>query len=58
MCSLIGFEVIFHLMKNLRLHTVSIHINLYQNWFLNECATKKFVKTRKGVRTGGLFCEM
>ena len=35
------FEVILYLMKNLRLHDVSIHRNFYQNRFINEYARKK-----------------
>ena len=27
-------------MKYLRLHNISIHINVYQNRFINECARK------------------
>ena len=34
------FEVILIKMKYLCLHNISIHINLYQNWFINECARK------------------
>jgi len=33
-------EVKPHLMKNLRLNNFSIHINLHQNRFVNECARK------------------
>ena len=32
------------LMKNLRLHNVSIHRNFYQNRFINEYARKKKAK--------------
>ena len=31
-------------MKYLRIHNISIHINFYQNQFINECARKE----RKG----------
>ena len=40
------FEVILDFMKNLRLHNVSIHRNFEQNWFINECDTKKKLKSR------------
>ena len=34
-------EVTLHIMKKrLRLYTISIHINFYQNQFINECARK------------------
>ena len=33
-------EVILHLINNLRLHYVGIHINFHQNWFINDCARK------------------
>ena len=35
------FEAILYFMKNLRLHNVGIHGNLYQNRFVNEYARKK-----------------
>ena len=34
-------------MKNLCLYNVSIHIHLYQNWFINECGRKIKAKTLK-----------
>ena len=34
------FEVILLEMKYLRIHNISIHINFYQNRFINECARK------------------
>ena len=40
-------EVILHFMKNLCIHTVSIHRNVYQNWFINECARKNLAKIPK-----------
>ena len=42
--------------KRLRLHIVSIHINLYQNRFINECARNK----EAGIPSGHynkVFCE-
>ena len=33
-------KVILHFMKYLRLKNVSIHLNSYQNQFINECARK------------------
>ena len=38
------FEVILYFIKSLLLHNVNIHINLYQNRFMNEYARKKKAK--------------
>ena len=45
-------NVTFHLMKNLYLHKVSIHVNFYENRFINEYARKSSasissIKSRK-----------
>ena len=37
-------KVILNKMKYLRIHNVSIHINFYQNRFINECVRKTFHK--------------
>ena len=34
-------EVILYFIKKMRLHKVSIHINFYQNQFINKYARKK-----------------
>ena len=34
-------EVILIKIKYLRINNISIHINFYQNQFINECARKK-----------------
>ena len=46
-------KVILHKMKYLRIHNVSIHIDFYQNQFINECFRKTDGKTerRKDVKT-------
>jgi hypothetical protein len=41
-------------MKYLRIHNIGIHINFYQNRFINECVRMNFLKfsyRRKDVRT-------
>ena len=38
------FEGILLEMKYLRIHNISIHINLYQNRFKNESVRKNFLK--------------
>ena len=38
-----AFEVILMKMKYLRIHNVGIHINFYQNRFINESARKNFL---------------
>ena len=41
-------------MKYLRIYNISIHINFYQNQFINECVRKNFLKFsegRKDVKT-------
>ena len=38
------FEVILIEVKYLRIHIISIHINFHQNWFINECVRKNFLK--------------
>ena len=43
------FEVILHLIKNVRLLNVSIHRNFYQNRFINECAKKKKKKKKAKI---------
>ena len=40
------FEVILYFITNLCLHNVSIHRNFDQNWFINEYARKKKLKSR------------
>ena len=40
-------EVILKKIKYLRIHNVSIHINFYQNRFINECVRKIFLNSRK-----------
>ena len=37
-------EVILNKIIYLRIHNVSIHINLYQNQFINKCVEKNFLK--------------
>ena len=51
-------EVILIYIKYLHIHDISIHINFYQNWFINECVMKNFLKfserqtwRRKDVKT-------
>ena len=41
-----NFEFLLYFMKNLHLH-VSIHINFYQNQFINECALKIKIKQKE-----------
>ena len=41
---LMTFEVILIKIKYLRIHNVSIHINFYQNRFINEYVKKNFLK--------------
>ena len=46
-------------MKYLCIHNVSIHINFYQNRFINECGWKTFLKfsyRRKDIHNDGVFC--
>ena len=38
------FEVILLLMKYLRINNIGIHINFYQNRFINESVRKNFLK--------------
>ena len=40
MWPLVTYEVTLYLMKNLRLHNVSIHRHFYQNRFIYEYAKK------------------
>ena len=48
-----GFELILIKMKYLRLYNVSIHIDFYQNRFINECAKKiKF----QSLTVSSFFC--
>jgi hypothetical protein len=47
-------EVIFYLMKNLRLHNISIHRNCYQDRFINEYARKKQAKISESQSHGDL----
>ena len=37
----ITIEVLLIWLKYLRIHDISIHINFYQNWFINECVRNK-----------------
>ena len=63
------FEVILLKINYLRIHNIGIHINFYQNRFINECVRKNFLKIserqserRKDGKTegrkDGVFCEM
>ena len=36
-------------MKYLRIHNVSIHINIYQNRFINECVPVQTERRKDGV---------
>ena len=38
------FEVILIEMKYLRIHNISVHINVYQNLFINESVRRNFLK--------------
>ena len=58
------FEVILFEMKYMRIHNIGIHINFYQNRFINESVRKNFLKfpermteRRKDVKTE-FFCEL
>ena len=43
-------------MKYLRIHNIGIHINFYQNRFINESARKNFLKfSVKDVKTEFFF---
>ena len=53
--SLMTFEVILLEIKYLRILNVSIHINFYQNRFINECIRKNFLKFPERQMT---FCEL
>ena len=44
-------EVIIDKIKYLHIHNVSIHINLYQNRFKNECVRRLFLNSRTDVKT-------
>ena len=46
-------EVILNIMAYLRIHNVSIHINFYQNRFINECVRIFFLNSRKDRRKDG-----
>ena len=48
-------EVILKNMKYWRIHNVSIHINVYQNRFINECVRKNFLNSRKDRCKDGFF---
>ena len=37
-------EVILIKMKYFRIYDISIHINFYQNRFINECVKRNFLK--------------
>ena len=50
-------EVILYQTKKMGLHIVSIHINLYQNQFINECARKKKAKF-PDLRKDGVFLRV
>ena len=43
--------------KKLRLHIVSIYINLYQNRFINECTRKDFLRFSEGQRSYFVRCK-
>ena len=42
------FEVILIEIKYLRIHNISVHINFYQNRFINESVRKNFLKISEG----------
>ena len=44
---ILTFEVILIEMKYLWMHNITIHINSYQNRFINECVRKKKKVTKK-----------
>ena len=45
------FEVILNLKKYLCIHNVTIHINIYQNQFIDEFVKKNFPKVKKDQKT-------
>ena len=49
------FEVILLIMKYLRIHNNSFHINLYQNQLINECVHVKLRLKRGGKGKTGFF---
>ena len=57
---LMTFEVILHFMKTLRLYNVSIHISFHQNWFINECAVRKKLKSffLLDIKELNSFCDL
>ena len=40
------------MLNNLRIHNVSIRIDLHQNQFINECARKNFLKVQERRKDG------
>ena len=48
------FEVLLISIKYLRIHNVSIHINFYQNQFINKCVRKK----KKVGQNWMKFCDL
>ena len=40
--------LILNKIKYLRIHNISIHINFYQNLFINQCVRKNFLKFSEG----------
>jgi hypothetical protein len=49
------FEVVLILMKYLRILNNSIHINFYQNRFINESVRKNFLKFSERRKDGVFF---
>ena len=51
-----NFDVILNKMKYLRIHNVNIHINVYQNPFINECELRRiFLNSHKDRRKDGVL---
>ena len=48
-------EVILNKIEYLRIHNVSIHIDFYQNRFINECVRNNFLKFLERQMT---FCDL
>ena len=48
-------EELTFLIKYLRIHHKSFHINFYQNQFINECVMKNFLKFQERQMT---FCDL
>ena len=48
-------EMILNKIKYFRNHNIMIHINFYQNLFINECVRKNFLKFLQRPMT---FCDL